>query len=348
MSFSKNTIISAICFLAISGLSFWFWNVQESIVSGAIDRGSIIQSIIIFIAIITLVSVNLMISNKTMGLLMAGALPLSFLAVFGYNDQIFLVVSVESFALGVIAYFSAKREKHRKLNLSISSAKGGVGIYFFAGLFLLTALFYQSSFSKGELKLNESQVRSLMPYVEGQIKSQVPFYSESMTTDQFLVMSALAQGTITMDAIKLSSTTQKELQKKIAADPKKSVESVMQDPEVQLIIINDIIKNNPKKITELRKDFQESMGVTLEENQSIISLMTAMINAYLDKIISSFDGKKYLPIALALTFLFSFKALSFLFVDVAIIIGGFLFLILKAGGVLKVNKISVMQEVIES
>lgn len=347
MSLSKNTIISVIYFLVISGLSFWFWNIQESIVSGAIDRGLIIQSVIIFIAIIALVSVNLMISSRVVGFLMAGALPLAFLAVVGFNDQIFLVVSGASFALGIIAYFSAKREKHRKLNLSISSAKGGVSIYFFAGLLLLTALFYQNSFSKGELKLNESQVRSLMPYIEGQIKSQVPFYSEGMTTDQFLVMSALAQGTISMDAVKLSSATQKELQKKIAVDPKKSVESVMQDPEVQMIIINDIIKNNPKKIAELRKDFQESMGVTLEENQSITSLMTAMINVYLDKIISSFDGKKYLPIALALTFLFSFKALSFLFVDVAIIIGGFIFLILKAGGVLKINKISVMQETLE-
>lgn len=331
--------------MATLGLSFWFWTLQKTIITEGVNNGLIIQSIVVFAIITVLVSLNLMISGKAIGILMAMTLPGMFLVKFGFNNQILLMTAGVSFILGIYAHFAASREKSQRVKLGIACAKGGVGIYFLAGLLLLTAISYQTNFLKGELKLSESNVGLLMPLIESQIKSQVPFYSADMPIEDILVVSALSSGEITLSQKNFSKELQKKIQEKIAQDGSQSMDVLMQYPEIQQLIIRDAVKNNPQLIAKLRSDYGEKFGISIKQGQSMTAIIIDIANSFIEKLTAPF--KSYLPIALAVIFFFSFKVIGFLFVDMALLVGGAVFLILKAGGVLEVKSVSVMQETLE-
>lgn len=343
---SKNTIISTISFLVVLGLSFWFWNLQKDIVIGGnINSAIIIQSMIVFVLSLVFTAIGLVAGNVSFGVLTALIAPAAIAFYFGFGGAILLSVVGISFVLGVLAYFAAQKEKSTRLKISISSARGGVGIYFFMSLLALTMVFYQFDFQKGELKISESMIKQILPMIEGQIKSQIPFYSSEMKSDEILVMMALAKGGITLDAKTLSAGAQKSLQQTLIKNAGKNPEEVLADPEVQKMILSDIIKNNPKLIAKLRGDFEKQFGVKVEEGQSLASIAVGTVNSYIDKFTAPY--KDYVPLVLAISFFFSFKILGFLFVDIALFFSGILFSVLRSAGIIKINKVGAMQEVIE-
>lgn len=348
MSFSKNTIISLISFLAVLALSFWFWNLQRDIIIGGNIGGAIIiQSMIVFIALLVFAAIELMVGDLIFGVLTALTAPAAIVFYFGFSGMVLLAVIGTSFALGICAYFSAKKEKSDRLKLKISSVKNGLNLYFLAALLALTGVLYQHNFSGGQLKISESMVKQILPMIEGQIKSQIPFYSSEMTSDELLVMMALANGQIKLDEKTLSPSAYKVIQsilmKKIALQ---KPEDILKDPEIQKLILNDIIKNNPKLMVSLRDDFEEQFGFEIGEKQSLTTILANWLNSLVEKYTDPF--KDYLPLALAITFFFSFKFLGSLFVGAALLVAGILLSVLKLVGIIKINKAGVMQEVIES
>lgn len=348
MLFSRNTIISAISFLAVLALSFWFWSLQKDIViNGNINSAIIIQSMIVFMISLVFAAIGLMVGNLIFGVLMALAVPTAIMFYFGFGGVILLSIIGTSFILGILAYFTVRKEKSTRLKVSMSSARGGVNVYFFLSLLALTGILYQYNFAGGQLKISESMVKQILPMIEGQIKSQIPFYSSEMTSDELLVMIALANGQIKLDATTLSPSTNKVIQsimmKKIALkDPK----DILNDPEIQKLILSDIIKNNLKLMTVLRDDFEGQFGFRASEGQGLTSILASWINSLIDKYTAPY--KDYIPLVLAVSFFFSFKILGSLFVGVALLVAGILFSILKSVGIIKVNKMGAIQEIIES
>jgi len=345
---SINKIISAILFSAILGLSFWFWILQMSIIINEnIGSGLIIQSIIIFIVFLILVALQLMISKKLIGFLTALVLPITFLAVFRFVDSISLIIAGVVLFLGAFAWITTQKEQSHRLKLSVASAKKGISVYFFAGLLLLTVLLYQSNFSKEQIELSEGMISYFLPLIENQIKSQVPFYSSDITTDQLIVISALSSSEITIAQKDMSLELQKKIKEKTlgSLDPTKAMGEALQLPEVQKLVINDYVKNNPKIMARLRDEYGKRFGVQIKENQGLITTLTGGINTFINKTLVPF--KDYLPVAFAVSFFLGFKVLGFIFVDVAIAIAGGFFFLLKSGGVLKINSNNVVQEVIE-
>lgn len=282
-----------------------------------------------------------------MGFLTALVLPATFMANFWLTDGISLVIAGTALFLGVFAWIAAQREQVQRLKLSILSAKSGVAVYFFAGLLFLTAVVYQSNFAKGQIRLSEGMVTYFLPLIESQVKSQVPFYSQDMTTDELIVISALSSGEITVTQKDMSLDLQKKIKEKTlgSTDASKTMMEALQYPEIQKMVIDDYIKNNPKTMSRLRDEYGQQFGVEIKENQGFIATLTAGINAFIDKILSPF--KSFLPIAFAVSFFLGFKILSFMFVDIAIAVAGGVFFVLKSGGVLKINSNNVIQEVIE-
>lgn len=348
MLFSKNKIISLALFLAALGLSFYFWTLQKSIIINEnIGRGLIIQSVIVFIVFLVLVALQLMVSKKLIGFLTALVLPITFVLVFRFIDSASLIVSGVALFLGVSAWIAAKKEQSHRLKLSIVSAKKGTSVYFFAGLLLLTALLYQSNFVKGQIKLSEGMINYFLPLIENQVKSQVPFYSPDMTTDQLVVISALSSSEITITQKDMSLELQKKIKEKTlgSPDPTKAMREALQLPEIQKLVIDDYVKNNPKIMAKLRDEYGKKFGVQIKENQGFVATLTEGINALINKTLDPF--KNYLPIAFAISFFLGFKILGFIFVDVAIAIGGGIFFLLKSGGVLKINNNNVVQETLE-
>lgn len=348
MPFTKNISISIISFLVVLAASFWFWNSLKAIIAAENIIGSLImQAGISFAVSLVFIAINFTVSRKQIGILTAIILPIVFAVFFirDFNkDKILLIVAGASIVLAFFAYFTVFREKSQRLKLNISGAKTGMNIYFLIALLLLTALLYQYNFSKGQVKLSASQIQYLMPMIEGQIKAQVPFYSQEMTTDELLVISALSSGEITIIQKDLTPDLQKKVQEKIAKDGA-SMAQALQYPEVQKLIIDNFIKNNPKTMAKLRSDYGEKFGIEIKKDQSLVATLADGVNSFIEKILSPY--KNYLPIVLAVTFFFSFKVLGFLFVDVALFIAGIIFFILKNGGVLNIANKSVMQEVIE-
>lgn len=343
---SKNTIISTISFLAILALSFWFWNLQKDIViNGNINSAIIIQSMIVFVLLLVFTAIELMVGSGIFGALTALVAPATIVFYFGFGGAILLSIIGTSFILGILAYFAVRKEKSARLKVSMSSARGGVNVYFFLSLLALTGILYQYNFSGGSLKVSESMVTQILPMIEGQIKSQIPFYSSEMKSDEILVMMALANGQIQIDAKTLSAGAQKSLQQTMLKNAGKDPEEILKDPEIQKMILSDIVKNNPKLITKLRDDFEKQFGVKVEEGQSLTSIAVGTINSYIDKYSAPY--KDYIPLVLAVSFFFSFKILGSLFVGVALFIAGILFSVLKSAGMIKINKVGAMQEVIE-
>lgn len=344
---SRNTIIFGISFVVASALSFWFLSLLKSIVlPGNLESQLIIQAAIVFASWLVAIAINLMMPLRIGGILMALVMPITFLALFGFSDIVFISAGIAAFAISLFGFVAVTREKSQRLKLNISSARKGVSAYFIAALIILTALSYQSIFVGGQLKISEKNIKSLMPFIESQIKSQIPFYSQDMTTDQILVMSAIAQQEIQLSTKSFSAGLQKEIQSRIAQNPTKKADEILQDPEVIKLIVDDIIKTNPKLVDKLRADYAENFGIKIEKGQSLTATITDIANMYIDKISAPF--KDYLPVVFAATIFFSFKVLEFLFLGIAMSVAGFIFLILKAGGVLRVNKTSVMQESLET
>lgn len=344
---SKNTIISSVSFLAVLILSFYFWSLQKDIViNGNINSAIIIQSMIVLVVLLVFAAIELMVGDLIFGVLMALALPSAVAFYFGFSGMAVPSVIGASFALGICAYFSAKKEKSDRLKFKISGAKNGLSLYFLAALLALTGVLYQHNFSGGQLKISESMVKQILPMIEGQIKSQIPFYSSEMTSDELLVMMALANGQIKLDATTLSPSAYKVIQsilmKKIALQ---KPEDILRDPEIQKLILNDIIKNNSKLIDRLRNDFGKQFGFEIGEKQSLTTILANWLNSLVEKYTAPF--KDYLPLALAATFFFSFKFLGSLFVGAALLVAGILLSVLKSVGIIKINKTGVMQEIIE-
>lgn len=344
---SKNNITSLVCLFAVLVLSFWFWNLQKDIVIGGNINGAVIvQSMIVFVLSLVIVAIGLMVNSFTFGVLTAVIVPAAIAFYFGLSGAILLSAIVASFVLGVVAHFATQKEKSTRLKISISSARGGVNIYFFMFLLALTTVLYQFNFQKGELKISESMINQILPMIEGQIKSQIPFYSSEMKSDEILVMMALAKGEITLDAKTLSLSAQKSLQQIMIKNSGRNPEDILADPEVQKMILNDIIKNNPKLIAKLRGDFEKQFGVKVEEGQSLTSVAVGTINSYIDKYTAPY--KDYIPFVLAISFFFSFKILGYLFVGIALFFAGVLFSALKSVGIIKIAKVGAMQEVLEN
>lgn len=328
-------------------MSFWFWNLQKDIViNGNINSAIIIQSMIVLVVLLVFAAIELMVGDLIFGVLMALAVPIAVAFYFGFSGMAVPSVIGASFALGICAYFSAKKEKSDRLKFKISGAKNGLSLYFLAALLALTGVLYQHNFSGGQLKISESMVKQILPMIEGQIKSQIPFYSSEMTSDELLVMMALANGQIKLDATTLSPSAYKVIQsiliKKIALQ---KPEDILRDPEIQKLILNDIIKNNPKLMTVLRDDFEGQFGFRASEGQGLTSILASWINSLIDKYTAPY--KDYIPLVLAVSFFFSFKILGSLFVGVALLVAGILFSILKSVGIIKINKMGAMQEIIE-
>lgn len=346
---SKNMTISIISSLAVLVASFWFWNLLRAIIAaGNITSSLIMQAGISFATLLVFIAISFTVSRKQIGILTAIILPIVFAVFFirDFNkDKILLIVAGVCAVLSFIAYFAVFREKSQRLKLNIAGAKTGMNIYFLTALLLLTALLYQYNFSKGQVKLSANQIQYLMPMIEGQIKAQVPFYSQEMTTDELLVISALSSGEITITQKDLTPDLQKKVQEKMAKD-RASMAQALQYPEVQKLIIDNFIKNNPKAMAKLRSDYGEKFGIEIKKDQSLVATLADGVNSFIEKIISPY--KNYMPVILAVTFFFSFKVLGFLFVDTALFIAGIIFFILKNGGVLNVANKSVMQETLEN
>lgn len=343
---SKNNIISLVCLFAVLVSSFWFWNLQRDIIIGGNIGGAIIiQSMIVFVLSLVFVAIGLIVDSLIFGILTVFVTPIAIAFYFGFSSVILLFAIGASFVLGVLAYFITQKEKSDRLKISISSARGGVNIYFFVSLLVLTMVLYQYNFQKGELKISESMVKQILPMIEGQIKNQIPFYSSGMKSDEILVMMALAKGEITLDAKTLSPSVQKSLQQTLIKNAGQNSEEVLADPEVQKMILSDIIKNNPKLIAKLRSDFEKQFGVKVEEGQSLTSIAVGTINSYIDKFTVPF--KNYIPLVLAVSFFFSLKILGSLFVGAALFLAGIIFSLLKSIGIVKINKVGAMRETLE-
>lgn len=346
MSFSKNTIISTISILAILILSFYFWSLQKDIVIGNnISSAIIIQSMIVFVVSLVFAAIGLMTGDLIFGILMALAIPAAVTFYFGFSGVVLLSVIGVCFVLGICAYFAVKKEKSDRLKLKILSAKSGLNLYFLISLIALTGVLYQYNFSGGQLKVSESMVKQILPMIEGQIKSQIPLYSSEMTSDELLVIMALANRQIELDAKTLSKGAQKSLQQILIKNAGKDSEEALKDPEVQKLILDDIIKNNPKLMAELRGDFEKQFGFEVDEKQSLTVVLAGWLNSLIEKYTAPF--KNYLPFALAIAFFFSFKFLGSLFVGVALFLAGILFSVLKSVEIIKINKVAAMKETLE-
>lgn len=344
---SRNTIIFGISFIAAAVLSFWFLNLLKSVVLlGNFEGQLIIKTAIVFAVWLVAIAINLMMPLVVGGAIMALVMPIIFVILFGFGDMVLLGAAIAAFVVSLTGFIAVSKEKSHRLKLSISSAKKGVSAYFIAALIILTALSYQSIFVDGQLKISEKNIKSLMPFIENQIKSQIPFYTQDMTTDHILVMSAIAKQEIQLSTKSFSAGLQKEIQLRIAKNPAQKAEDILQDPEVIRLIVDDIIKTNPKLVDKLRADYAENFGIKIEKGQSLTATITDIANIYIEKMSAPF--KDYLPIVFAATIFFSFKVLEFLFLGIVMFVAGFIFLILKAGGVLRINKTSVMQEYLET
>lgn len=305
------------------------------------------RSMIVFATLLVLIALQLMVAKKNIGILTSLILPITFIIIFGFTDSISLILAGITFFLSVIAWIATQRDQAQRLKLSIISAKSGLSIFFLAGLLLLTAVVYQSNFSKGQIRLSEGMVTYFLPLIESQVKSQVPFYSQDMTTDELVVISALSSGEITITQKDMSLDLQKKIKEKTlgAPDPSKAMMEALRYPEIQKLVIDDYIKNNPKIMAKLRTEYGDKFGIQIKENQGFVATLTDGINVYIEKILYPF--KNYLPIAFAASFFLGFKILGFLFVDIAIGLAGGIFFILKSGGVLNISNNNVIQEVIE-
>lgn len=344
---SKNKIIFSISLVAIVALSFWFLNLlKDTVIVGNLDSRLIVKTAIVFMVWLVAVAINLMMSFRFGGLLTAAALPVVFLMVFSFSNPVFLVAAVVAFVISLSGLVSAAREKSQRLKLGIASVKKGANAYFIATLIILTALSYQSIFADGQLKISEKNIQSLLPFVESQIKAQVPFYSGDMTTDEILVIMAISKQEITLSAKNFSPSFQKKIQAEIIKDPTKKQEDIMQDPEIVKLLIADIIKTNPKLVDGLRENYSQSLGIDIAKGQSLTATITDIANLYIEKMSAPF--KEYLPIVFAVTIFFSFKAVEFIFVGIAVGIAGALFAILRSTGAVKISKKEAMQEIIES
>lgn len=301
---------------------------------------------IVFTLLLVFAAIGFMIDSLIFGVLTAFVLPIVIAFYFGFSGTVLISVVAICFALSICAHFAVKKEKSDRLKLKISGVKGGLNLYFLVSLLALTGVLYQYNFSSGQLKVSESMVKQILPMIEGQIKSQIPFYSSEMTSDELLVMMALANGQIKIDAKTLSPSAQKSLQALLLKNAGKNPEEVLKDPDVQKLILSDIVKNNPKLTAELRDDFESQFGFKIGEKQSITSVLANWLNSLVEKYTAPF--KDYLPIVLAATFFFSFKILGSLFVGVALLLAGAIFSLLKLTGIVKMSKVGVMQEQIEN
>lgn len=344
---SKNNIISLACLSVILALSFYFWTLQKSIVlsGGSYNISAIWQSAAVLLGLLVFAGLCIAISDYFFGILSAGALPAMFLLILGFSDKIYLITAGAGIILGVLAYVSARRDRALKIKLGISSASSGVKLYFMVALLLVTALLYRTNFVKGEVKISETQIQYIMPAIESQIKSQVPFYSSDITADHLIVISALSSGEVIIKTENLSADLQKKIQQKISEQSLKDMQTAMQHPEIQKLLIEDFIALNPKKMAELREKYGQQFGIQINQGQSFISTLVLGINSYIEKLLAPF--KNYLPIVLVIAFFLGFKAVSSVFVSLAMVVSGILFHFLKASGILNVNKIPVTQEVIE-
>lgn len=346
---SKNSIISTISFLAILALSFYFWTLQKSIVlsGGSYNISAIWQSAAVLLGLLVFAGLCIAISSDYFfGILSAGVLPAMFLLRFGFSDKMYLIVAGAGIILGVLAYASARRDRASRIKLGISVAGGGVRLYFIVTLLLVTALLYRTNFVKGEVKISETQIQYIMPVIENQIKSQVPFYSSDITADHLIVVSALSSGEVIIKTGSLSANLQKKIQQKIAEQSLKDMQTAIQRPEIQKLLIEDFIASNPKKMAELREKYGQQFGIQINQGQSFISALVLGINSYIKKMLLPF--KNYLPIVLTVAFFLGLEAVSGIFVSLAMVVSGILFHFLKASGILSINKIPVMQEILEN
>lgn len=320
---------------------------RAMIAIGDVGGSLMTQTALSFVILLVFIALNFTISRKQIGILTAAILPAVFAVFFIRDfaaDKILLIAAGAGVILSPLLYFSVFRERSQRLKLRAFSAKTDMNAYFLIALLLLTALLYQYNFSKGQVRISESQIRYFMPLIEGQIKSQVPFYSQEMTVDELLVVSALASGEIIITQKDLTPDLQKKVQAKMTENAT-SMAQALQYPEIQKLIIDNFIKNNPKAMAKLRSDYGQKFGIEIKSGQSLTATMADGVSSFMEKVLSPY--RSYLPIILAVTFFFSFKVVGFIFIDIALFIAGIIFFVLKSGGVLRIVNKSVMQETLE-
>ena len=314
---------------------------------GDVGSNLMTQAILSFIILLVFIALNFTISRKQIGILTTVILPIVFAAFFIRNfngDKILLIAAGVGIILSLSVYLAVFRERSQRLKVRTFSAKTDMNMYFLIALMLLTALLYQYNFSKGQVRVSESQIRYFMPLLEGQIKAQVPFYSPEMTTDELLVVSALASGEIIITQKDFTPDLQKKVQAKMTENAT-SMAQALQYPEIQKLIVDNFVKNNPKAMVKLRSDYGQKFDIEIKSGQSLVTTLADGVSSFLEKILSPY--KNYLPIILAVAFFFSFKVVGFLFVDIALFIAGIIFFVLKSGGVLNIANKSVIQETLE-
>jgi len=332
-----HTKIVKISFFVVAALfSFLTW-IQFNMGLDPIGSSEIIFSAFMLVLTVGFFIASMFIFSKRTVLVEIVIYLLVYVLILGFRPEQFLAASL---AL-LIFYYSVGRLK-ASLDNSIK-VKVRPAILFgapttvtaMAILFAFASYVYPFNFS--EIKISQNAFSFAAPFATGIIKTQVPFYEDTMTLDQIFAIKLVSDGTVDLTKANLSKDALNILISN-AATMKSDPEAFLKNEQVQKVVLPEVYsyveRSYKKQLKDNIADLEDRLSITLTGQETITDIMTLVANSYIEKYAK--PNQRVVPIFVALAVFLSIKSLGFFINRISILFSWIILTTLvKLGAVVK-------------